>query len=86
MFTFETIVVVGIVWSVIGLFIALAVGDLFPMFAGAEGLEFVNPRFIYKHVHVNFFGCLLLTIACNLLCPIGSILYWMYKLATVRRR
>lgn len=86
MSTFEIIIVVGIVWSVIGLFIALALDDLLPAVHAANGLEFVNPKFIYEHVRVNYFGCLLLTIACNLLCPIGSILYWMYKLVTVGRR
>jgi hypothetical protein len=55
-------------------------------FRDCEGFEYVNPIWIYQHYRVNIFGCVLLTVVYNLLCPIGSIIYWLYKLCTVGRR
>lgn len=51
-----------------------------------EGFEYVNPIWIYNHYHVNYFGAAMIFIFYNLLCPIGSICYWFYKLCTVGRK
>lgn len=70
-----------VIWSAIGLLISAS------NFADdVDGFEFMNPFWIYKHRNVNFFGAFVLTIAFNLICPIGSICYWFYKLCTVRRK
>ena len=50
------------------------------------GVEFVNPIWIYKHYKVNYFGCLMMTILYNLVCPMLSFCYWFYKLCTVGRK
>lgn len=50
------------------------------------GVEFVNPIWIYKHYKVNYFGCLMMTILYNLVCPMISFCYWFYKLCTVGRK
>ena len=46
----------------------------------------LNPITIYKNHKVNVFGCIVLTLFCNItLCP-AAICYWFYKLCTVGRR
>lgn len=55
-------------------------------YKGINGFEFMNPCWIYNHYHVNYFGAALICIIYNLICPVGSICYWIYKLCTVGRR
>lgn len=45
-----------------------------------------NPKVIYKNIHVNWFGTMLLTIIFNILLPVISIPYWIYKLCTIGRK
>ena len=56
----------------------------------ADGWEFVNPLHIYKHNHVNWFGASMVALWYSLLCPIGALCYWVYKiiytLCTVGRK
>ena len=49
------------------------------------GFSFVNPKFIYDNIEVNWFGTLVITIILNVLLPIASIPYWIYKIFTVGR-
>lgn len=70
------------VWSSLGVMIA----GVFEMFPDADGFNYVNPIWIYKHYNVNYFGAALIFILYNLICPIGSICYWLYKLCTVGRK
>ena len=52
-----------------------------------EGWEFVNPYWVYKYCKtVNWFGATMLALFFTLICPIGAIGYWFYKLCTVGRR
>lgn len=51
-----------------------------------EGLEYVNPIWIYDNFKVNIFGVIVLTVVFNLLVPIASLFYWIYKLCTVGRK
>lgn len=51
-----------------------------------DAFEFVNPNWIYQNYKVNRFGSIFLSVLYNLYCPIGSIIYWIYKLCTVGRR
>lgn len=66
-------------WNIGGFIIALMSMD-------SIGFEYVNPCWIYRHYHVNYFGAALLFIVFNLLCPIASFCYWFYKICTVGRR
>ena len=51
------------------------------------GFQWINPRYIYQNVQVNWFGCIVLTILAHLAAgPIISIIYWFYKLCTVGRK
>lgn len=48
--------------------------------------SWLNPYVIYENVHVNRFGCLMLTILAHFIAgPIFSAFYWFYKLCTVGR-
>jgi len=50
------------------------------------GFEFVNPNWIYRNYRVNKFGAIFLSILFGLFCPIGTVIYWIYKLCTAGRR
>lgn len=53
----------------------------------SAGFAWINPKFIYEHVAVNWFGCILLTILASLAAgPVWFIVYWGYKLCTVGRQ
>ena len=70
------------VWSLGGAIILglLGVVDKF------DDFSFLNPIKIYKTYHVNYFGATIIRITYNLLCPIGSIGYWFYKICTFGRK
>ena len=51
-----------------------------------DDFSYVNPIKIYKNYKVNYFGAAIICIIHNLLCPIGSIGYWFYKLCTFGRK
>lgn len=51
----------------------------------ADGWEFVNPVHVHEYNHVNWFGAIVVALFYNLLCPVGSLVYWVYKLCTVGR-
>lgn len=80
-------------WHILGFIVAgvgASTGDAALGMGGAlsraEGLEFVNPCFIYKHNEVNWFGAIVVCIAYSLLMPLCTIGYWFYKLCTVGRK
>lgn len=50
------------------------------------GFAWINPIYIYRHVPVNWFGCIFLTILASLAAgPVWFIVYWVYKLCTIGR-
>ena len=49
-------------------------------------LENLNPAYVYKHWKVNWFGAICICIFGSLLCPMGAIGFWFYKLCTVGRK
>lgn len=82
-------------WSFVGALILLELTTILHGQKGAlgqaEGWEFVNPLHIYKHnSRLNWFGTILVTLLYNLLCPVGALCYWLYKiiytLCTVGRK
>lgn len=52
----------------------------------ADGIEFVNPAFVYKHNRVNWFGAFVVAFFYSLICPIATIGYWFYKLCVIGRK
>ena len=75
----KILVFIVVSWSVVGFVLS-------DILINSEGFEYVNPVWIYKRYRVNYFGAAVLCILYNLICPIGSICYWIYKLCTVGRR
>lgn len=55
-------------------------------FTNSNGLEFVNPIYLYTKFKVNWFGAGLIAIVFNILCFPFSCCYWLYKLCTVGRK
>ena len=73
----ETSIFIIIVWNFLGFMIGLSMDNWYE----------INPKEIWRQYdNINIFGCVLLTILLNLLCPIVSIFYWFYKLCTVGRK
>ena len=76
-------------WNLFGFIIYAGIQANATMFTYYDA-ELLNPYDIYELWKVNYFGCTLLTIVFNLLCPIWSILYWFSRflqfICTVGRR
>ena len=75
----KALIFIVVTWNVVGFTVSMIA-------INSEGFEYVNPVWIYKRYRVNYFGAGVLCILYNLICPIGSICYWIYKLCTVGRR
>ena len=70
-------------WNIIGLMICIGWGVI----QCADGLEIFNPYWSHcYHMSVNWFGAIMLSLLYTVLCPIGAICYWFYKLCTIGRR
>ena len=77
-----TLIVIG-VYNIIGLVFCSIEG----ISKDANGLEFMNPRWVYsKHTNLNWFGAIMLSLVCTVICPIGAICYWFHKLCTIGRK
>jgi hypothetical protein len=75
------------IWSGIGFGIILGIfSDYNTMPFGAELWEFVNPVFIYRSCRVNWFGAIVVAALMSLACPLGTFLYWCYKICTIGRK
>ena len=86
--TIMNLFLVIFVWSALGMVVVIPMicidgGGAVGM---AEGMEFVNPLFVYKYSHVNWFGALVLATFYGLISPMATVAYWFYKLCTVGRR
>lgn len=69
-----------------GMKVIVTCADLTGAVGMSEGYEFVNPFFVYKHSKVNWFGALVLALFYSMLCPIGTLCYWFYKICTIGRK
>lgn len=56
------------------------------LYGQANGFEIVNPKFVYQHTKVNWFGATFLALINTVLCPIGAMIYWFYKICTIGRK
>ena len=46
--------------------------------------DFLNPIWLAKHSKMNIIGVIFHWIIYNLLCPLATIIYWIYKLFTFK--
>ena len=77
-----------LIWNVVGciiLCVGCASAERGPL-RMADGLEFMNPTFVYKYTRVNCFGAFVLSLFYSALFPVGAVGYWGYKLCTVGRK
>lgn len=76
------------IWNIGGftLWLFLAAIIKVPGMACTQGVEFVNPVYLYHHIEVNWFGALFLGVLYGAMCPIATLIYWFYKLCTVGRK
>jgi hypothetical protein len=71
------------IWNIGGVFLCLLWIDN----KYADGWELCNPYYAYQyHKSVNWFGAIMLSLVYTVLCPVGAVCYWVYKLCTVGRR
>lgn len=74
---------------IIVLYISLSIILFIPLFIimlATSGLEFVNPKYLYNRLRVNWFGAIMLSIIFFALTAPITIWYWFYKLFTAGRR
>ena len=76
----------NIIGGIFGIIPILCTCESYGAIGQAEGLEFVNPFFVYKHNRVNWFGAIVVSITYGLICPVATAGYWFYKLCTVGRK
>lgn len=82
-------VVLGVwLWHLVGLMVWIVLGHCFDVqvIKYSFGIEFVNPLEIYERTNVNWFGAILLAMIYGVMCPIATLIYWLYKLCTVGRK
>ena len=66
-----------IVWNLFGglMLLILSVNRSFPEYPA----EMLRYEWLYDEFNVNAFGCTMLTILFNSLCPVYTICYWFFK-------
>lgn len=72
-----------LIWNVIGL---LVFAIIYQQINAILIEDMIAPWGVYKHINVNLFGTIVLTLVFNLLCPVLSIGWWFYWLCTVGRK
>ena len=79
----EGAIIIGLIcWNLIGSIPCIC----WALDKQTDGWELCNPYWSYKyHENVNVFGAIMLSLLYTILCPIGAICYWFYKLCTVGR-
>lgn len=82
-----TLIEILVFWHICGfvLLVCMAMFDGSPT-NEADGFEFCNPVWLYNQYRVNYFGAGFLALLLNLVCPVCSLGYWVYKLCIVGRR
>lgn len=83
-----TLISIFLAWNVIGFIVYAGIQLDATMYT--DDYQLLNPREIYELWDVNYFGCVLLAIIFNLICPVWSMIYWFCKfmkyICTVGRR
>lgn len=77
------IIIGSVLWMIFG----TAICGRWAIHKYTDGWELCNPYWAYHyHKGVNWFGAIVLSLLYTILCPIGAICYWFYKLCTIGRR
>lgn len=75
-------------WQTVGFVMWIVLGGCFnvQVIAHSSGIEFVNPLVIYKQTRANWFGAFFLCVLYGAMCPVATLIYWLYKLCTVGKK
>lgn len=82
MITVDEILAILGLYTLFGFLFMMAISFI----TDSEGLEFVNPVWLYKKYKVNWFGAMALTIVITVFVFPYALAYWFYKLCTVGRK
>lgn len=82
------IILYACLWQIVGFLVWIVLGACLniQVIRYSFGIEFVNPLVIYKQTRVNWFGAILLALIYGAMCPVATLIYWLYKLCTVGRK
>ena len=83
--TLEALWYVFVFWNVFGLVCLLATTVKFTAYGPDYDFDRLDPVYYYRNSKLNLFGCIVVTILRNLLCPIATAMYWFCKLFTIGR-
>lgn len=70
----------------VGFLVAITIVELIitlSVLVGRDNFDFLNPKFIYDNSNMNIFGCFIVSILLNIICPIISVLYWSFKISAL---
>ena len=72
-----------VIYNLVGVFICVRWGDS----AQTDNIfDLYNPCCAYDAYKVNWFGAIMISLVYTILCPLGAVCYWFYKLCTVGRK
>lgn len=66
-----------LVWNAVGF--VIIIDQILEGRNHCDGKCILRPDVVYEALSVNYFGCAVITIIINLLCPVVSISYWLIK-------
>lgn len=46
----------------------------------------MNPCYVHKNSKLNWLGAIMISLFYTVLCPVGAIGYWFYKLFTIGKK
>lgn len=81
--TLEDISLLTLLHNILGGFILFMtmIGYYHTWFHRIGSWAFVNPFVVYRfNTSVNWFGAFVIAFLLSLACPVGAVLYWIYKL------
>lgn len=66
-------------WNLIGFLILLLIGAGSKIIGECPNSDFFSPLWLYENFYVNWFGALIMCVILNIICPVWSIGFWIYK-------
>ncbi len=73
-------------WSAMGYVVLSMIAECTPL-GECHGFQCFNPFWLHReYSKLNWFGCFLVALVLNILCPPITIGYWIYKLCTIGGR
>jgi hypothetical protein len=72
------------IWNLLG---SLGVGMIIDsIFLEGNMWDIMNPYRVRQNSKVNWFGAVIVSLLCTVLCPVWALCYWFYFLCTIGRK